>query len=92
MAQPVNYVTPHALLPVTSSRPQSAGPISLSLTQLEMGMQMRKISSLVVIASLIAAATGVGVWAASATTNQAVNVVDSRGAIPVEGHRHPLLY
>jgi len=53
---------------------------------------MRKISSLIVIASLIMAATGIGVWAASATTNQAVNVVASGSGLPAEGYRHPLLY
>jgi len=88
----VNYITPRALSLVTSSRPQGAGPIGLSPEQLKMGVQMRKISSLVVIVSLIVAATGIGVWAASATTNKTVNVVDSRGGISVEGQRHPLLY
>jgi len=53
---------------------------------------MHKISSLVVIASLIMAATGIGVWTASATTNKSVNVVDHGGGLTVEGYRHPLLY
>ena len=45
---------------------------------------MRKISSFVIVVSLILAATGFGVWAASRTTNQAnVTVEDTREGIPV---------
>ena len=46
---------------------------------------MRKISSFVIVVSLILTATGFGVWAASRTTNQAnVTVKDTR-----EGIRYP---
>jgi hypothetical protein len=45
---------------------------------------MRKISSFVVIASLILGATGIGVWAASRATNH-VNVEATREGIPVGG-------
>ena len=45
---------------------------------------MRKLGSLVIVASLILAATGIGVWAASRTTHQAkVNVEDAREGSPV---------
>jgi hypothetical protein len=50
---------------------------------------MRKISSFVIVASLILAATGIGVWAASRTTNnakagaKAVKVEDTHEGTPV---------
>ena len=44
-----------------------------------MRIAMRKLGSLAIFASLILAATGIGVWAASRTTHQAkVNVEDAR--------------
>jgi hypothetical protein len=53
---------------------------------------MRRISSFVIVVSLILAATGIGVWAASRTTNHAksgakgVHVEQPRdGGIPVGG-------
>ena len=52
---------------------------------------MCKISTFVIVASLILAATGIGVWAASRTANQAkasaktVNIEDTREGIPVGG-------
>ena len=48
---------------------------------------MRSISSFVIVAGLILAATGIGVWAASRTTNQAkaVKVEDTREGVPVGG-------
>ncbi len=40
---------------------------------------MRKISSFVIAVNLILAATAIGIWAASRTTNQAnVNIEDAR--------------
>jgi hypothetical protein len=45
---------------------------------------MRKISSFVIVVSLILVATGFGVWAASRTTNHA-NVQDTHGGFPVGG-------
>ena len=44
---------------------------------------MRKVSSFVLVAGLILAATGFGVWAASRTTNPAN--VDTHGVLPVGG-------
>ena len=45
---------------------------------------MRKLGSFVIAVSLILAATGIGVWAASRTTHQAkVNVEDAREGAPV---------
>ena len=52
---------------------------------------MRSISSFVIVAGLILAATGIGVWAASRTANhtkasaKTVNVEDTREGIPVGG-------
>jgi hypothetical protein len=54
-------------------------------------VRMRKIGSFAIVAGLILAATGFGVWAASRTTNHAkagakgVNVEDTREGIPVGG-------
>ncbi|HET9538403.1 MAG TPA: hypothetical protein VFP43_24150 [Mesorhizobium sp.] len=49
-----------------------------------MRFQMRKLGSFVIAVSLILAATGIGVWAASRTTHQAnVDVEDTRHGIPV---------
>jgi hypothetical protein len=45
---------------------------------------MRKISSFVIVVSLILAATGFGVWAASRTTDH-VNVQDTHAGYPVGG-------
>ena len=57
---------------------------------------MRKISPLVIVASLILAVAGVGVWTASTTTNhaKAVNVEDTREGKPVGGGLFvmPLVY
>jgi len=56
---------------------------------------MRKISSFVIAVNLILAATGIGVWAASRTTNQAnVNIEDAREGTPVGGGLFvlPLVY
>ena len=52
---------------------------------------MRSISSFVIVVGLILAATGIGVWAASRTTNhtkagaKAVNVENTREGVPVGG-------
>ena len=52
---------------------------------------MRSISTFVIVVGLILAATGIGVWAASRTTNhakagaKAVNVEDTREGVPVGG-------
>ena len=54
-------------------------------------VRMRSISSFVIVVGLILAATGIGVWAASRTTNhakagaKAVNVEDTREGVPLGG-------
>ena len=59
-----------------------------------MRIAMRKLGSLAIVASLILAATGIGVWAASRTTHQAkVNVEDAREGSPVGRVRvMPMVY